>query len=203
MKQGKYITLEGGEGVGKTTQVKRLVKRLATVGLRAQEVREPGGDEFAEALRTVLLSDIRRNPESEVLVFNAARTQTIQRVRKLLDKGQWAVVDRSSLSTLAYQSYGEGVDLQFTRLICDAVTHLCKPDLQILLVASAAELKKRREKRGIRDRFEQMNGAFHRRVNAGYVKEAARLKIPVVDGSGTPKEVEERIWEIVKKKFKV
>ena len=200
-KPGKYITLEGGEGVGKSTQASRLIKRLASVGVRAEEVREPGGDEYAEVLRTVLLSDVPRNPESDVLVFNAARAQTIGRIRQLLDKGTWAIVDRSSLSTLAYQGYGEGVDLAFVRLICDAVTRLCKPDLQILLVASARELKQRREKRGILDRFEQMSDAFHRRVNAGYIKEAARLKIPVVDASGSEQQVAERIWEIVKREL--
>ena len=200
-KPGKYITLEGGEGVGKSTQASRLIKRLASVGVRAEEVREPGGDEYAEVLRTVLLSDVPRNPESDVLVFNAARAQTIGRIRQLLDKGTWAIVDRSSLSTLAYQGYGEGVDLAFVRLICDAVTRLCKPDLQILLVASARELKQRREKRVILDRFEQMSDAFHRRVNAGYIKEAARLKIPVVDASGSEQQVAERIWEIVKREL--
>src|SRR3989338_4140818 len=96
-KLGKYITLEGGEGVGKSTQASRLIKRLASVGVRAEEVREPGGDEYAEVLRTVLLSDVPRNPESDVLVFNAARAQTIGRIRQLLDKGTWAIVDRSSL----------------------------------------------------------------------------------------------------------
>lgn len=198
MKQGKYITLEGGEGVGKTTQAKRLINRLASVGIRAEEVREPGGDEYAELLRTILLSDVARSPESDVLTFNAARTQTLARIRKLQEKGTWAIVDRSSLSTLAYQGYGEGVDLEFTRLICDAVTKLCQPDLQLLLVAKTAELESRRAKRGVLDRFEQMDKGFHQRVNAGYLKEAKRLKIPIVDASGSLKEVEERIWKLVK-----
>ena len=191
---GKYITLEGGEGTGKTTQVARLVKRLATVGIKAQELREPGGDPFAEMLRTILLGDVPRRPEADVLVFNAARVQTLERANRLMRQGIWAIADRSSLSTITYQAYGEGADIKFTRTICDAVTQVRRPDLQIVINVEEAELKQRRHKRGTLDRFEQMDDEFHSRVNRGYIIEARRARLSIVDGNGTESEVAQRIW---------
>lgn len=195
---GKYITLEGGDGTGKTTQVARLVKRLATVGVKAQEVREPGGDPFAEMLRTILLGDVPRRPEADVLVFNAARVQTLERVNRLARQGIWAIADRSSLSTLTYQAYGEGADIKFTRIVCDAVTAVRKPDLQIVINLNDTKLKQRRHKRGTLDRFEQMDDDFHGRVNRGFIIEARRARLPIVDGDGSEADVEERIWHLVK-----
>ena len=196
--RGRYVVLEGGEGVGKTTQVAALAERLDQRGLRVEVLREPGGDPFGEAGRDLLLGDLPRAPETEVLAFNALRAQLlVTRVRPLLAEGTWVLSDRSRLSTLAYQGHGHGVDLAWCRQICDATVALAPPDLEVVLAVDPTEADRRRAERGTTDRFEQMDDAFHARVVDGYLVEAARLGAPVVDGSGTPAEVTDRLWAVL------
>src|SRR5690606_15481317 len=114
--RGRYVVLEGGEGVGKTTQVERLAKRLGEHGLAADVVREPGGDPFAEAGRDLLLGPLPRAPETEVLAFNAMRAQLLlTTVKPALEAGRWVLSDRSRLSTITYQGYGHRLDLPWIR----------------------------------------------------------------------------------------
>src|SRR5262249_43383093 len=135
MSRGRYLVLEGGEGVGKSTQVERLAARLGAAGVTAGTLREPGGDPFAPGRPQPLLSDTPRAPEAEVLLFNALRAQLIvDVVRPPLDAGTWVLSDRSRLSTIAYQGYGHGVDLPWTRDACALVARLGAPDLEIVLV---------------------------------------------------------------------
>lgn len=191
---GKYIILEGGEGVGKTTQGELLVAKLSGRGINAVQIREPGGDRSAEALRAILLGDLELAPQTSVLLFNAARVQTLTRIRSLLSQNIWAIADRGSLSTIAYQSYGEGADLDFTREICNQVTKICQPDMQLVLTGTAERLNERRQRRGTLDRFERMGQDFHTRVNQGYAIEAKRAGIPLIDANGNIAEVTQLIW---------
>jgi dTMP kinase len=196
--RGRYIVLEGGEGVGKSTQVRRIVARLATVGIDAQPIREPGGDPFAEAGRSLLLGDLDREPEAEVLLFNALRVQVLRtRVLPALAQGTWVIADRSRLSTIAYQGHGHGLDLGWTRAVCDTVTTVCPPDLEIILHVDEATSAQRRADRGTTDRFELLDHGFHRRVVAGYLVEAEQFAIPVIDASGREVEVEHAIWDVL------
>src|SRR5687768_15668110 len=132
MSRGRYVVLEGGEGVGKTTQVRRLAARLQAAGHEVVTAREPGGDPFAEYGRALLLGDLARAPETEVLMFNALRAQLlVGTVRPALDRGAWVLSDRSRLSTVVYQGHGHGVDLDWTRRVCALTTALCAPDLEV------------------------------------------------------------------------
>ena len=193
--RGRYVVLEGGEGVGKTTQAEHLRSRLAERGITAEVRREPGGDPFGEAGRALLLGELPRQPEAEVLLFNALRAQLlVGTVRPLLAEGTWVLSDRSRLSTLAYQGHGHGVDLAWTRDICNDTVALQPADLEVVLSLDEAEATRRRADRGVTDRFEAMDDAFHRRVTAGYLTEARALGVPVVDAAGTEAEVTDRLW---------
>jgi len=195
---GRYIVIEGGEGVGKTTQVQLLASRLKDAGVDAVVVREPGGDPFAEAGRELLLGDLPREPETEVLLFNALRAQVLKsRVAPSLDRGTWVVADRSQLSTIAYQGYGHGLDLGWTRTVCATVAGLCQPTLELILDVEPEVALARRDARGTTDRFEKLDAAFHERVREGYRREAASRGVPVLDASGTVDDVAAAIWRHV------
>jgi len=196
--RGRYIVLEGGEGVGKTTQVRRIVTRLLDLGVDATSIREPGGDAFAEAGRALLLGDLPREPETEVLMFNALRAQVLRtRVLPALARGTWVIADRSRLSTIAYQGHGHGLDLAWTRAVCDTVTTVCPPDVELILHVDEATSNRRRRDRGTTDRFELLDVEFHRRVVAGYLQEAAEFGIPVLDASADEEKVELAIWQAI------
>jgi len=196
--RGRYIVLEGGEGVGKTTQVRRIVARLLSLGIDATAIREPGGDPFAEAGRELLLDDLAREPETEVLLFNALRAQVLRtRVLPALEAGTWVVADRSRLSTIAYQGYGHGLDLRWTRAVCDTVTSVCPPDLELILHVDEDTSNRRRRDRGTTDRFELLDVGFHRRVVAGYLQEAEQFGIAVIDATENEEKVELAIWSAI------
>ena len=196
--RGRYVVVEGGEGVGKTTQVAMLVERLRAEGIACEQVREPGGDPFAEAGRQLLLSDLDRTPTAEVLAFNALRAQLLESVvAPLLAAGTWVLADRGRLSTIAYQGHGAGADLAWTRAVCDLGVAICPPDLEIVLDLDLVVAAERRTVRGDDDRFERMDLAFHQRVADAYRSEAALAGIAIVDAAGTPDEVADRLWEIV------
>jgi dTMP kinase len=193
--RGRYLVLEGGEGVGKTTQAAAIAARLAAAGRRAVQIREPGGDPFAEAGRALLLGDLDREPETEVLLFNALRAQVlIARVRPALERGDWVIADRNRLSTIAYQGHGHGLDLAWTRSVCATTADLCPPDLELVLHVDEATSTARRDARGVTDRFERLDAGFHRRVVAGYLAEAERTGVTVIDATGPIDEVTDAIW---------
>jgi dTMP kinase len=191
--------LEGGEGVGKTTQVQRLAKRLDAEHVPVDIVREPGGDPFAEAGRDLLLGPLPRAPETEVLAFNALRAQLlVTSVAPALAAGRWVLSDRSRLSTITYQGYGHQLDLAWIRSVCALTAELCRPDLEIVLVVDEATALARRGARGTTDRFEGLDAEFHRRVAHGYRREAALQGLPVVDGTGSEDDVADAVWARVR-----
>jgi dTMP kinase len=195
---GRYLVIEGGEGVGKTTQVQLLADRLRESGVDAAIVREPGGDAFAEAGRELLLGPLPREPETEVLLFNALRAQVLKtRVAPSLAAGTWVVADRSQLSTIAYQGYGHGLDLGWTRSVCATVAGLCRPSLELILDLDLEAARARRDARGTTDRFEQLDDSFHERVREGYRREAAERGIALLDAAGPVGAVAEAIWSHV------
>ncbi len=206
--RGRFITFEGGEGCGKSTQVKRLKAALEAQGLKVLLTREPGGTRLSELIRT-LLKDEREDPpcdRAELLLFLAARAQLVREViRPALDAGTWVVSDRFSDSTFAYQGYGRGLPLDVLKIANDFACEGLTPDLTLFLDVDPETARRRMRAReaatGARpDRIEQAGDAFHARLKAGFkaLAEADPKRIVTIDASGTPDEVEGEIWKSLK-----
>ncbi|MGC9360390.1 MAG: dTMP kinase [Anaerolineae bacterium] len=204
---GLFVTLEGPDGAGKTTQAALLTQALRSRGLIVTDTREPGGTRIGEQVRAIL-HDVRHAemlPETEVLLFAASRAQHVgERIRPALKAGQVVVCDRYAESTLAYQGYGRGLDLDSLWQITRFATDDLRPDLVILLdldVEQAMERRKRDEEAGgaRRNRLDRLDGAFYERVRQGY--HAMALEEPdrwlVLDATRPITEVHQTIWERV------
>ena len=161
MKKGRFITFEGGEGCGKSTQIKRLEAYLKEKGVEVLVTREPGGTRLAELIRG-LLKDEKDDPpcdRAELLLFLAARSQLVKNVIvPALESGVWVLSDRFSDSTFAYQGYGRGLDLEILKIANDFACDSLKPDLTLLLdvppeVASARMRKREMETNTEADRI--------------------------------------------------
>jgi dTMP kinase len=193
--RGLFISLEGGEGSGKTAQAHSIVAHLKGAGLAVQLVREPGGTNLAERIRDLLLfaRDVSLSAEAQALLFSAARAQlTNEVIQPALKSGTHIVADRFFDSTFAYQGYGMGADLDGLRATTTFAVHGLVPDLTFLLDIPAEEgLSRRRSVSDRWDRFEMDDIAFHRRVREGYL-ELARLepeRFVVVDARSTEADV--------------
>ena len=179
---GLFITLEGPDGAGKSSQAIRLAEALRARGHAVVLVREPGGTSLGEGIRSLLLADasVARDPAADALLFNAARAQLVREViRPSLERGDVVVCDRFADSTLAYQGYGSGLDLDWLERLNRWATGNLLPDLTLLLDLSVEEGLRRRQigPRAQQTRFEldgQHDLAFHERVREGYLRLAAR-----------------------------
>ncbi|MBX3048224.1 MAG: dTMP kinase [Anaerolineales bacterium] len=168
-----FITLEGPEGSGKTTQVPLLADFLRGRGHRVLTTREPGGTPIGDQIRQVLFSldNKAMHPRSEILLFQASRAQLVETViRPALAEGQLVLCDRYADSTLAYQGYGHGVDLGALREIIHFATGGLQPDLTIFLDIEVEEGLRRRDRGGDWNRLDDYQLDFHRRVRAGYLE---------------------------------
>jgi len=201
---GRFITLEGGEGVGKSTQLKSLSAALRDRGLDVVETREPGGSPGAEAIRALLLQgEIERwTAEAEALLFAAARSDHVSRtIRPALDRGAWVVCDRFLDSSIAYQGVVGGVGADAIRRLHDVGSHGFLPDRTLLLRLDATEAAARTEVRDVAgaDRFGARDLDYHARINAAFdqlaVEERGRYR--VVDAGGVPEEVTGRLLAAV------
>ncbi|RXR26510.1 dTMP kinase [Sphingobium fluviale] len=188
--RGKFITLEGGEGVGKSTQIRLLGEALRARGLDVVETREPGGTEGAEAIRALLLGGAadRWNPQAEALLFAAARADHVARViRPALDRGAWVLCDRFIDSNRAYQAGASGLaddDIMAAHRIGSGGL---MPDRTLLLTLPldvAAERAMQRDA-GRADRFGARGRAFHEAVNAAFMAQAAQepARIRIIDAT--------------------
>jgi len=170
-----FITFEGPEGSGKTTQLKLLAEWLRERGCDVLATREPGGTAISEAIRAILLDPTRREmqPEAEILLFSAARAQIVaQVIRPHLQGGGIVLCDRYADSTLAYQGYGRGLDLDTLRTITAFATGGLVPDLTIYLDIAIEEGLRRKVPQEW-NRLEAQALAFHQRVREGYLEMAA------------------------------
>jgi len=196
-----FITFEGGEGSGKSVQTRTLYKRLSQSAIPALLTHEPGGtpcgNRIGRWLKWTEVTDI--SPLTELLLFNASRTQLVSEViRPNLKNGMVVICDRYTDSTIAYQSYGRGLDLDVVNVTNNAATQGLKPDLIVLLDISVGEgLARKKGKK--QDRFEQENLAFHQRVRDGYLKMAANdpQRWLVVDASQSKAKIRDVIWQRV------
>lgn len=202
--RGLFITLEGGEGTGKSTQAQRLAERLRDMGVRVLTTREPGGTPGAEAIRDLLVNgEVRRwEPMSEALLHFAARVDHVEKViRPALAQGQWVISDRFADSTFAYQGAGQGLSAaaiaDLYRLSLDGFA----PDLTLILDMPVAEALARARQRGGADRYERMGPAFHERLRAAFLDIAATApeRCRVIAAGGPPDEVAARLWAVVAK----
>ena len=192
MARGKFITLEGPEGAGKSTHLARLAEALRGRGIEVLTTREPGGTPLCEAVRGILqFNAAGEAPQTraELLLFLASRAQLVaQVIEPALVRGTWVLCDRFCDSTFAYQGYGRGLELAQLRALNAFATAGLMPDLTLLLDIPEAESARRlAERKGPADRFEQEQAAFHRRLAEGFremaVAEPARFR--VIDSSGS------------------
>ena len=205
LQPGIFVTFEGPDGAGKSSQQALLVERLRRLGREVVATREPGGTELGEGIRSVLLEADSADPIVDALLFNAARRALVDEViRPALTRGAAVICDRFSDSTLAYQGYGAGVPLETLESLAEVATQGLRPSRTVLVdVSVEAGLARRRG--GPADeltRFETSadhDGAFHERVRRGYLALAAEApdRWRVVDGSGAAHEVAERVWAAV------
>ena len=207
MAHGRFITFEGGEGAGKSTQVRRLAARLEFRGVDVLMTREPGGSPGAETLRGLLVTGDadRWSPMAETLILYAAREDHLRRtIRPALDAGRWVLCDRFADSTRAYQGAAGGTDPAFIRALENAVVGPTAPDLTLVLDMPADVGLARAAGRGEGEaRFESKGLAFHQRLRDGFlaVARAEPYRCVVVDAAGDMDAVEQAIWTAVVARF--
>lgn len=206
--QGRFISFEGTEGVGKTTAIEQLCARLQDSGIEYLRTREPGGSPFAERLREILLdpaTDI--TDDTELLLLFAARCDHMQQViLPALQRGVWVICDRFTDSTIAYQGFGrahgdDAMRAKIDVLIGQFVPQL--PDLTLWLDLPVLEGMARANKRSAADRFEQQATEFFTWVHKGFSTLATQYptRIQRIDASGTADDVSMRIWQTVQKRL--
>ena len=187
---GRFITLEGGEGAGKSTQIARLKSWLEGRGHRVTATREPGGSPGAEMIRKLLVEGPveRWDGTTEALLHFAARREHLRStVWPALKRGEWVVSDRFADSTLAYQGYGHGIDRKIFEQLYEVAARGFQPDLTIILdLPIEIGLKRAAERRGSETRYESLPHDFHARVRTGFLEIAARepKRCVVIDARG-------------------
>lgn len=201
---GRFITLEGGEGAGKSTQLQALAKALRAQGVEVVITREPGGSTGAEAIRGLLLSGEadRWNAQAEALLFAAARADHVEKtIRPALAEGRWVLCDRFLDSSRAYQSGASGLPDEDILALHRIGSGGLLPDRTLVLQLPAKEAEARAAARdaGAPDRFGARDKVFHRRVAEAFARYAAREpeRFRVIDASGTADEVTDRLMDAI------
>lgn len=205
---GLFLTFEGTEGGGKSTQAVLLARRLRELGHAVRELREPGGTPIGEEIRHTLKhsqANHAMTPEAELLLMNASRAQLVREViRPALAAGEVVLCDRFYDSTTAYQGYGRGLDLALVRGVVDFAVGETRPNLTLLFLVPPAVSYDRRLARQstlafVRDRFEEADQAFFDRVDLGYRSLAAAEpeRVRCVDAVGSVEAVADRVWALV------
>ena len=209
MTRGQFISFEGGEAAGKSTQSRLLCRRLETFGIDALVTREPGGSAGAEEIRALLVSGQvdRWDPLTEALLHFAARHDHVQRtILPALERGVWVITDRFLDSTLAYQGYGQGVDLEKLNRIGEFVVGAAMPDLTLILDLPVAEGFARTELRadGV-SRYEQMDRAMHERMRQGFhrIAKTKTARCRMIDAALDTESVHQAVWHSVQERFKI
>lgn len=204
---GKFITFEGGEGTGKSTQTHLLADFLREQGIIVTTTREPGGTEGAELIRALIVSGTtsRWSPLSEVLLLNAARLDHWQKViLPTLQAGNWVICDRFTDSTIAYQGYGHGVELAFIKNLHQQLFSAHEPDLTFVFdLDPAIGIKRSLQRHTSETRFENMQLDFHHRMRQGYlnIAEENPARYRVIDASKTVQEIHQDIIQEIQALF--
>lgn len=204
-RKGKFVTFEGCDGCGKSTQLKLLSEYLTKENVPHIFTREPGGGKISEAIREILLNgkNAEMTDECEALLYAAARTQHLRdRVEPALAEGKLVICDRYVDSSLAYQAYARGLGKEFVEKINAYALEKYSPDLTVFIDLSPEEAFQRKHGADENDRLEQAGMAFHQRVYAGYkaLAEENPARIVCVDGRQTPDGVFAQVLQALKKK---
>ena len=202
-----FITFEGSEGCGKTTQVKRLTNHLEKIGIIPEVFREPGGTAIGEAIRHLLQHSDESHamtPEAELLLFEASRSQLVhEKIQPALKHGDWVICDRFFDSTTVYQGAARKLDPALVERLNNFVAGNCVPDLTFVLDLDRATARSRLSARKIRDRMEEQPEDFYERVRSAY-RELARRdteRVTLIDGSRHVDQIATEIWRIVRQRF--
>jgi dTMP kinase len=199
---GLFITLEGCEGCGKSTQSRSLQRRLAALSLPVTLVHEPGGTGLGKRVAYLLkwAKNVPISPRAELLLFNASRANLVDQViGPALAQGHMVICDRFTDSTIAYQGHGRGLDLNTVKSVCHTATGGLRPDLTVLLDVPVEEGLRRKAARGEHDRFEQTDVSFHSRVQTAYRNMAAEepWRWLIIEGTLPRNEIRQSIWDRV------
>lgn len=203
--RGQYIVIEGHDGTGKSTQVGLLREKLTERGIESIEFHEPEGAPIANEIRTIIKNGaLPRDGQTNLLLFTAARHEIWKQAQEKLAKGTWIVASRNYFSTLAFQGYGEGLDIELirktTRMFTDEV--YMKPDVAVILsLDDENERKKRITQRGELenpDTFESKDATFQQAVKNGYLKIADEYNLPVISALQTPEETTRQIYSLLR-----
>jgi len=208
MPSGKFITFEGGEGAGKSTQIKRLAAAIEKTGLTVTVTREPGGSRGAETIRAMLLDpDAEWDPPTEALLHFAARADHYTtKIAPALKEGAWVLCDRFADSTRAYQGYGLGLDMGAIEALYEIALDDFVPDLTIILDIPVETGVERMIERGADpDRYEKMDTAFHERLRQGFLEIAKQDpdRCAVIDADNDIDTVTARIFDCVETRMGV
>jgi dTMP kinase len=206
--KGRFITFEGNEGSGKSTQVPLLADRLRAAGYVVRALREPGGTPIGEEIRHTLKHSPHNGamaPETELLLMNASRAQLVREViRPALEAGEIVLCDRFYDSTVAYQGYGRGLGLKAINATIEFAVGPTRPDLTLLFLLPQTVSEQRRLARQgglppVRDRFEEADREFFLRVNRGYeaIAKAEPGRVRTLDATGGIEAIREAVWRIV------
>lgn len=206
---GVFITFEGSEGCGKTTQIKSLSNKLKTLGKNVEITREPGGTQIGESIRHLLQDPLNADkitPITELLLFSACRSELSERIIKpALARGDFVVCDRFYDSTYVYQGIGRSLNLSYIEQLKTISVGTLIPDLTIILDLNASTGLERAENRqsGTLDRIEAESLQFFEKIRQGYLDLAKSEpeRFFVIDGSLSVQEIESIIWDEVKKRF--
>jgi len=207
--RGRFITFEGGEGAGKSTQARTLVERLQAHGVSVVLTREPGGSEGAEALRNLLVigEADRWTPTAETLLMYAGRSDHLSRlIRPALEAGTWVVCDRFSDSTRAYQGAGGGVSPAFIEAIEAEVVGVTRPDLTLVFdMPVELGLERAFGRDMFEARFESKGLAFHQRLRDAFLRIAEEEpgRCALINAGGALDEVAEEVWSAVSSRLEV
>lgn len=203
--RGRLVTFEGGEGAGKSTQIRLLADRLAASGYRVRLLREPGGTAVGEAVRSILLDTAHAgmDPRAELLLYEAARAQLVGEViEPALESGEIVLCDRFYDSTTAYQGFGRALDVQRVGDLNELATGGLRPDLTIVLDIDPRAGVTRATAHGA-DRLEAEGDSFHELVRSGFLEIAAREpeRVIVIDGARSVDDVASDVWVAVSERL--
>ena len=198
-----FITFEGPDGSGKTTQIHRLIPVLQEKGLDIVQTREPGGTDIGDQIRSVIMNMKNKSmhPRAEILLFCASRAQLVEElIRPSLREGKFVLCDRYADSTMAYQGYGHGLDRETLSQLLNFATGGLKPDLTLLFDISAeAGLRRRLSNHEEWNRMDDYALQFHERVRSGYLAMAAAEpeRWAVINADRTPEEIHEEVVSVI------